>query len=137
MLRHFLSRPFVGFLLVGATAALLHWLARFALSAVLPYGWAVLLAYGVGMAIAFTLNSYYVFPASDKPVARQARDFIVINLAFMPVVWAAAMALNALLPRVGVVRYSEGVAHALAICLPVLATFLLYKFYAFREKYYG
>ncbi len=89
------------------------------------------------MAIAFVLNSYYVFPTSDKPVAKQARDFIAINLAFMPVVWVAAMGLNALLPRVGIVRYSEEVAHALAISLPVLATFLLYKFYAFREKYYG
>ncbi len=132
-----MSRQFAGFLLVGTTAAGLHWLARLALSTVMPYGWAVFLAYGVGMAIAFVLNSYYVFPTSDKPVAKQARDFVAINLAFMPVVWAAAMGLNALLPRVGIVRYSEEVAHALAISLPVLATFLLYKFYAFREKYYG
>jgi putative flippase GtrA len=137
VLRHFLSRQFAGFLAVGGLAALLHWLSRVLLSALMPYSAAVALAYVVGMSVAFVLNSYYVFPTSDKPVARQARDFVAINLAFFPVVWVTAMGLNEVLPRMGIVQYSEEVAHALAISLPVLATFLLYKFYAFREKYYG
>lgn len=136
-MRHFLTRQFVGFLAVGVSAALLHWLTRILLSTVMTYAWAVFLAYGVGMAIAFTLNSVFVFPASDKPVATQARDFIVINLAMFPIVWVAAMLLRAVLPAIGVVQHADAVAHALAISLPVLATFLLYKFYAFREKYYG
>ncbi len=137
MLRHFLSRQFVGFLLVGGFAALLHWLVRILLSLYLSFPWAVALAYGVGMGTAFLLNSYYVFPASDKPVERQARDFIIINAAFFPVVWVVSLQLNRLLPALGVERYSEEIAHGLAICLPVLATFLLYKFIAFRENYHG
>lgn len=122
---------------MGGLAALLHWLARILLSLVMPYGWAVFIAYGVGMAIAFALNSLYVFPASDKPVQKQARDFLAINLAFLPVVWFAAMQLNTMLISLGVERYSEEMAHAVAISFPVMATFLLYKFFAFREKYYG
>ena len=97
MLKHFLSRQFAGFLLVGVTAALLHWLARILLSLLMPFAWAVALAYGVGMAAAFLLNSFYVFPASDKPVEKQARDFIVINTAFFPVVWVVSIQLNRLL----------------------------------------
>lgn len=137
MLSHFLSRQFLAFLAVGVTAALLHWLARIGLSLFLPYSWAVCCAYAVGMAIAFTLNRVFVFPASGKAVTRQVRDFMLVNLAFFPVVWAAALALNQLLLGAGVAHYSEEIAHALAISLPVLATFLLYKFYAFREKGYG
>ena len=34
-------------------------------------------------------------------------------------------------------EWVEEIAHAIAITLPVMATFLLYKFFAFREKYYG
>ena len=30
------------------------------------HAWAVFFAYGVGMGIAFALNSWYVFPKSDK-----------------------------------------------------------------------
>ncbi len=137
MLKHFLSRQFAGFVLVGALAAFLHWVARILLSLTMPYPWAVFFAYGVGMGIAFVLNSWYVFPRSDKPVRKQARDFLAINLLFLPVVWVASLFLKQWLQDQGVVRYSEEIAHAIAITLPVMATFLLYKFFAFREKYYG
>lgn len=103
----------------------------------MPYGWAIVFAYAAGMAIAFWLNSRYVFPASDKPVQKQARDFFAINLCFFPIVWFAALQLNEALLELGVSRYSEEVAHGIAISFPVLGTFLLYKFVAFREKYYG
>ena len=136
MLSQFLSRQFLAFLIVGATAALLHWLVRLMLSQYLAYTWAVCWAYLVGMTVAFVLNRIYVFPVSDKAIASQARDFIVINLAFFPVVWAAALVFNGLLLRVGLKHYSEEIAHAAAISLPVLATFLLYKFYAFGRKNY-
>ncbi len=137
MLKHFLSRQFAGFLLVGGVAALLHWIARILLSLLMPFTWAVALAYGVGMATAFILNSRYVFPASDKPVEKQARDFFVINTAFFPVVWVVSVQLNKLLIGLGLRHYTEEVAHGLAISLPVLGTFLLYKFIAFRENYHG
>ena len=137
MLKHFLSRQFAGFLLVGGIAALLHWIARILLSLLMPFTWAVALAYGVGMGTAFVLNSRYVFPASDKPVEKQARDFIVINTAFFPVVWIVSVQLNKLLIGLGLRHYTEEIAHGLAISLPVLGTFLLYKFIAFRENYHG
>ena len=136
MLSQFLSRQFLAFLIVGATAAFLHWLVRIMLSQYLPYTWAVCWAYLVGMTVAFVLNRIYVFPVSDKAIASQARDFIIINIAFFPVVWAAALAFNGLLLRIGLKHYSEEIAHAAAISLPVLATFLLYKFYAFGRKNY-
>ncbi|MDH4042015.1 MAG: GtrA family protein [Gammaproteobacteria bacterium] len=137
MLKHFFTRQFVGFLLVGITAAVLHWLSRILLSQMLPYSWAVAFAYVLGMTIAFLLNSYYVFPASDKPVHKQARDFFLINIAFFPVVWASALGLNRALIEFGMGWHSQELAHAVAISLPLLATFLLYKLFAFREKYHG
>ncbi len=125
------------FLAVGMTAALLHWLSRILLSQLMSYAWAVALAYGVGMTIAFLLNRYFVFPTSDKPASKQARDFFFINISFFPVVWIASLLFNQMLITLGVGRYSEGIAHALAISLPLMATFLLYKLFAFKDKYYG
>ena len=122
---------------MGGLAALLHWLARIMLSLTMPYYWAVFFAYAVGMAIAFALNSLYVFPKSDKPTRKQARDFLAINLIFLPVVWFSSLWLNEWLTGHGVLQYSEEVAHGIAITLPVMASFLLYKFFAFSEKYYG
>lgn len=137
MLKHFVSRQFAVFLLVGGFAALLHWVARILLSLLMPFHLAVALAYGVGLGTAFLLNSFYVFPASEKPRDIQARDFIIINAAFFPLVWMVSVKLNALLMEYGLDRYSEELAHALAISLPVLGTFLLYKLIAFKENYHG
>jgi putative flippase GtrA len=132
--RSFLTRQFGLFVAVGATAAVLHWLARYGLSHWLPFWLAVVLAYGVGMAVAFALNRAYVFPGSPRPLERQVRDFVLINLAFFPVVWAVSMGLAVyVLPWLGVPRWREEIAHAIAIGIPVVATFLLHKFITFKE----
>lgn len=136
MIKHFFTKQFLGFLIAGGLAALLHWLARVALSVWLPFTLAVIIAYGFGIAIAFLLNSLFVFPNSDKPRRTQTRDFILINLAFLPVVWLASVYFNNWLKTLGMLRHSEELAHAFAISLPMFATFLIYKFFTFKEKPY-
>lgn len=137
LLRLFLTRQFVGFVAVGGLAALLHWLARIGLSRWLPFHWAVPLAYGVGMAVAFTLNSLFVFPNSAKPRRAQARDFVLVNLAFFPVVWVVALALEAALTALGWTQHTQAIAHGVAVLVPTLATFLIYKFFAFKDVHDG
>lgn len=136
MIKHFLTKQFLCFLAVGGLAALLHWLARIFLSVWLPFSWAVIIAYGVGMMVAFLLNSFFVFPKSEKARHKQARDFVFVNMSFFPVVWFASIQLNHWLKTLGMISHSEELAHAIAIPLPMLATFLIYKFFAFREKRY-
>ena len=136
MIKHFFTRQFLGFLAVGGLAALLHWLARLLLSVWLPFYLAVAIAYIIGMLVAFLLNSYFVFPKSEKARHLQARDFVVVNLSFFPLVWLVSVQVNDLLKTLGMVSHSEELAHAMAIPLPMLATFLIYKFITFKEKRY-
>ncbi len=136
MIKYFLTKQFLGFLAVGGLAALLHWLARLFLSIWLPFSLAVVIAYMVGMLVAFLLNSIFIFPTSEKARHAQARDFVLVNLSFFPVVWLAAVQINHWLKTVGMISHSEELAHALAIPLPMLATFLIYKFFTFKEKSY-
>lgn len=137
MIRHYLSKQFLGFVVAGGVAALLHWLSRIALSHWFTLPVAVVLAYGVGMAAAFILNRMFVFPASRRPLQSQMRDFIVVNLAFLPVVLAATMALRPLFRFLGPADFSDAAAHGVAVAIPTLATFLIYKFIAFRETVHG
>jgi putative flippase GtrA len=133
VINSFLSRQFVGFLGVGVTAAVLHWLARLFLSFWLVFPVAVGLAYGVGLATAFVLNRRFVFPNSSRPMGDQVRSFVSVNLLFFPVVWGCALLLNTyVLPFTGMERHTEEVAHAIAIAVPMLATFLIYKYSTFR-----
>jgi len=134
VIKHFFTLQFIKFIGVGATAALLHWLARIILSQSMPFSWAVVWAYGVGMFIAFVLNAIFVFPNSDKATLSQMRDFVLVNLAFFPVVWALSLSFKKGLEYLGLTVYSEAIAHGLAISVPMLATFLIYKFFAFKEN---
>jgi putative flippase GtrA len=134
VIQYFLSTQFLRFLFVGVTAAFLHWLARYWLNIWVSFPLAVALAYVVGIAVAFELNRRFVFPASGRPKTKQARDFILVNLAFFPVVWVAALVFKKLLQQTGVSYFVDGIAHGLAISLPVLMTFLIYKFIAFGSK---
>lgn len=136
MIKHFFTKQFIGFVAVGVVAALLHWLARLILSIWLPFSSAVVIAYIVGMAVAFILNRIYIFPVSDKAMSVQARDFVLVNLSFFPVVWFASLKINAWLKTFEIWINSEALAHAIAISLPMFITFLIYKFFAFKEKKY-
>lgn len=136
MIKHFLTKQFLGFLFVGGLAALLNWLARVLLSIWLPFSWAVAAAYAVGMSVAFLLNSFFVFHKSKKAKHNQARDFVVVNLSFFPLVWLVSIKINDALQAFGWVRHSEELAHAVALALPMVATFLIYKFFAFKDSHY-
>ena len=133
MIRYFFTKQFVSFMAVGGLAAFLHWLSRIFLSHWLTFSWAVIVAYGIGMLIAFMLNSFFIFPASNKSKITQARDFILTNVCFFPVVWLSAIEINNALQFFGVASYTEAISHGIAVGLPMFATFLIYKFIAFKE----
>lgn len=133
MISHFFTKQFLGFLLVGGVAALLHWLSRIMLSNWMSFSSAVVIAYLFGILTAFILNSFFVFPKSDKPKIKQARDFIFTNLCFFPIAWIAAIGFNRLLQSFGISSYSELISHGIAVGLPMFATFLIYKFFAFKD----
>jgi putative flippase GtrA len=132
MIRHFLSRQFLGFVGVGATAAAANWVSRVLFGHWVSFTWSVVLAYGVGMAVAFTLNSIFVFPGSDKPRDRKATEFVLVNLGFLPIVWIGAIAIEHALQQAGMRRFTESIAHALALAIPMFGSFLIYKFVTFK-----
>ena len=133
MVRHFFTRQFVSFVLVGGISAFLHWLARIALSYWVSFPVAVFLAYGVGMAVAFTLNALYVFPDATGSRATQGRNFVLTNLGFLPVVWGVALLAEWVFGHWLPQRIAEAAAHGVAVVTPMFATFLIYKFFAFKD----
>lgn len=132
MIHHFLSRQFVVFLAVGGTAAAVNWLARWLFRHWTSYGVAVALAYGCGFVAGFLLSRRYVFPGSSRPVSVQAREVLLVNLAWFPVVWITSLLLAPQLLHWGAGHWSEGIAHGIATGLPAFGSFLIYKLHTFR-----
>lgn len=134
MIRLFFSTQFLKFVLVGVTAALANWTSRYGMSHWLSFPVAVALAYLVGMSVAYALNRVFVFPGSNRPIARQASEFVLVNLSFLPIVWLSALSFRWALSYLGLRIFLDGIAHALALAVPMLATFLIYKFKTFRVE---
>jgi putative flippase GtrA len=129
----YFSQQFARFLLVGGVALVLHWLSRFAFNLFMSYGWAIVFAYLVGIAVAFALNKIYVFPYSRRSLDVEMFFFLLINVGAFPFVWLAAYVfgewlLAAWLPR----QWALATGHGAAILLPVFVNFALHKFITFR-----
>jgi putative flippase GtrA len=131
---HFLTSEFAKFVVCGAVAAALHWVARYALSQWMVFSTAVLIAYFVGMAVAFALNRTCVFPGATTTLAQQTTRFVATNLAFLPVVWLASLFFaNTFFPYVGITWGREGLSHGIAVALPTVITFFIHKFFTFSK----
>lgn len=125
---------FAKFLVAGGLAALANFAARPVLEPAVGFAPAVALAYLVGVAVAFTLNRIFVFPASGKPIRTEMAWFFVFNALAFPVVIGCSVLLRAfvfgpyLKPAL-----AEAVAHGCAILVPVVFNFAAHRLVTFRS----
>lgn len=135
MIKHFFTKQFLLFIVMGGAAAFINWISRIIFSNWMSFYLAVFYAYGLGMTVAFTLNSMFVFSRSKKPKRKQARDFMIVNLISFPIVLLSSITIEHLLLEYGFINYRQAIAHGLALIVPILGVFLIYKYFAFNEKY--
>jgi putative flippase GtrA len=131
MIKLFFTHQFSKFFIVGMTAAMFNWIARYLLNTVFSFSVSILLAYCVGMYVAFILNRLFVFADSKSPLRLQVNRFILINALMLPVVWGFSFTINEILLDLYVPN-SQNIAHGLALLLPSVITFLAYKFFSFK-----
>jgi putative flippase GtrA len=129
----YVSPQFGRFLVAGGVALVLHWLSRFVFNLYVGYGWAIVMAYLVGILVAFVLNKIFVFPFSERSVGFELGLFFAVNIAAFPLVWAVAYVLGEWVLRSWLPRDPAfALAHGTAITLPVLVNFVIHKFITFR-----
>lgn len=129
-----MTRQFMRFLLAGGIAALANFLSRIAFSTVMGLEMAVVLAYCVGMAVAFALMRSQVFAPSDAPLARQAGFFVAVNLAaVLQTLVVTLLLVRWLLPAIGVRAWVEEIAHAVGVLVPVVTSYFGHKHFSFRS----
>lgn len=128
------ARRFALFVALGGCAAAANWLSRFPLEHFMSFSAAVVVAYMIGMVIAFTLFNRYVFPASPRPLAEQIKFFVLVNIAGIIQVWVVSMALvYHVFPAIGFIgTLAKPIAHGAAIGVPTVSSYFGHKFLTFR-----
>lgn len=133
MIQPFMSRQFMAFLLAGGTAAVVNFCTRILYSNWMGFSTSVVLAYLTGMVTAYILARIFVFKGSTQTLQRSMLLFTLVNVLAIVQTWAVSLLMAyALLPALGVTRYTLEIAHAIGIVVPVFTSFLGHKYWSFR-----
>lgn len=134
MIRQFMSRQFVVFLVTGGIAAGVNFGSRILLNQWMSFSSAVVLAYLCGMVTAFVLARLFVFRDSTQSVRRSAGFFVLVNIVAIAQTWGISLwLLHVALPWVGVTRFVPEIAHAVGVVVPVFTSYLGHKRWSFRS----
>jgi putative flippase GtrA len=127
------ARQFAGFLVAGGIAAAANVGSRILFSRLVGLELAVILAYLVGMTVAFVLMRSAVFPPSAAPIGRQVALFTAVNLAALLQTLVVTLLLARwLLPAAGLRSHVEEIAHVVGVCVPIVTSFFGHKYLSFR-----
>ena len=128
-----MTRQFAGFLVAGGIAAAANVGSRILFSRLVGLELAVILAYLVGMTVAFVLMRAAVFPPSAAPIVRQVALFAAVNLAALLQTLVVTLLLARwLLPAAGIRSHVEEIAHIVGVGVPIVTSFFGHKYLSFK-----
>lgn len=123
------------FLLTGGLAALVNLVSRYLLNPFIGFVPAVVVAYMIGMVVAYLLFRAVVFGKSGRSVSQETVRFILVNIAAMAAVTAVTVVLaRVVFPLIGFVSHAEDVAHLIGVCVPALTSYIGHSRYTFKRQ---
>lgn len=134
MIKHFMSKQFMVFLVTGGIAALVNFGSRFVYSLWFEFPVAIVLAYITGMITAFVLAKCFVFKNSTRPIHHSAFIFVLVNVAAVAQTLIISLVLaDYVLPYFEVIKYRLAVSHGIGVLFPVFTSYLGHKRFSFGE----
>lgn len=128
-----LTPQFARFLFAGGIAAGANYGSRFLFSRWVGYEQAIVLAYLVGMFVAFVLMRGHVFEAKGKALAPQIAKFVGVNiLALSQTLIISVVLARWALPALGIDEHAKALAHLVGVLVPVATSYFGHKFLTFR-----
>lgn len=128
------ARRIASFTICGGIAAICNLSARFLLSRVTRYEFAVLFAYLIGVVVAFVLARSFVFEKSGSGWHGQLARFAIVNVFGFAQVWLISVGLARLVfPSMAFHWHPEDVAHLIGVASPILVSYYAHKHFSFRS----
>ena len=124
---------FVRFVATGSIAAFSNLAARYLLNFIMPFEIAVVLAYLVGMVIAFYLFQKMIFGNPETPLKRRLVRFTQVNVLGLALAEATSVFLARwLFPTIHWTLRPLDLAHFIGVAVPAFSSYFLHKYYTFR-----
>jgi len=130
-----LSSQFLRFLLTGGFAAGVNIGSRYLFNFIVPFEYAVVVAYLCGMATAFVLARLFVFEASGRSIGSDFYRFTVVNSFALVLTWTISVGLaRYIFPLIGFDWHRNELAHVVGVLAPALTSFVGHLHYSFKKK---
>lgn len=135
MIRQFMSREFLLFVMTGGTAAAVNFASRMVYNRWMEFSSAIVLAYVTGMVVAFILARQFVFKDGSQSIHRSVVFFTLVNIVGVLQTWAISMLLAYyVLPVIGVTSFVREIAHGVGLAVPAFTSYLGHKRWSFRSR---
>jgi putative flippase GtrA len=125
---------FLRFIAAGGTSSLANAASRWLFSQALSYEIAVVLAYIVGMMVAFVLMRQFVFEGTrgTRAAGDQAIRFIMVNIGSLAQVWIISVGLaRVIFPALGFDWHAETIAHIAGLGSLTVTSYIAHKRFSF------
>ncbi len=133
MIRQFMSRQFLAFLITGGLAAAVNFGSRIFYNQWMDFSVAIILAYLTGMVTAFLLARSFVFTDGSQSVQRSATFFVLVNVVgFLQTGAISLLLAYYVLPWAGITRFVPEIAHAVGVAVPAFTSYLGHKRWSFK-----
>lgn len=124
---------FLRFVATGAVAGVTNLVAGKLLRFVLPFELALIIAYIIGMVVAFWLFQRVIFRDPGTPMKRRVIRFVQVNMLGLALTAIISSTLaRVLLPAIGWTFYPKDVAQLTGVGVPAFTSYFLHKYYTFR-----
>ncbi len=125
---------FLQFLFVGGIAAAINFISRIGFNEFFSYRISIILAYIIGMIVAFTLFKHYVFEKSHRHYLEEVKGFVIVNIFGIAQVWLISIGLaEYLFPYIFFTFHPKEVAHFIALGIPAISSYFGHKYFSFKK----
>lgn len=127
------NSQFLRFLAAGGIAAAANFISRILFSHYICYELAIVMAYLIGMTLAFVLMRGAVFMADGGSLRRQVAWFTGVNiLAVVQTLVVSLLFARYILPAFGVYEKAELIGHAFGVAVPIVTSYVGHRLFTFR-----
>lgn len=127
-----LTSQFFRFLLTGGFAAAANIGSRYIFSLAMPFEYAVVASFLVGVTTGYILARMYVFEGSGRSPRSAFYRFMMVNILALGITWAVSVILaRVLFPAIGFSWHANDIAHVIGVLTPVATNFFAHRYYSF------
>ena len=131
ILRKMFHNQFVIFLFTGGIAALVNFVSRIILNLWISFEASVVIAYIIGMVVAYLLFRKIVFK-KDVPIIKSSIKFVIVNIVGIILTYYVSVYMYFILKNYDIMFVKE-ISHFVGISVPAISSFIGHKYFSFKN----